>query len=46
VSVWREFLSAARSGDTEAMELARMHGIQLLAGEVQLAMTMAQSDIM
>lgn len=46
VPVWREFLLAARSGDTEAIELARMHGIQLLAGEVQLAMTMLQNDIM
>ena len=42
VAVWREFLLAARSGDAEAIELARMHGIQLLAGEVQLAVTLLQ----
>jgi len=37
VHVWREFLSAARSGDVGAIESARMHGIQLLAGELQSA---------
>jgi len=37
VPVWREFLTAARSGDVAAIEAARMHGIQLLAGEFQLA---------
>jgi hypothetical protein len=38
VPVWREFLMAARSGDATAIEAARMHGIQLLAGELQSAM--------
>ena len=37
VSVWREFLSAARSGDVAAIQSARMHGIQLLAGGLQAA---------
>jgi hypothetical protein len=35
VDIWREFLTAARSGDAAAIESARMHGIQLLAGEFQ-----------
>ena len=39
VHVWREFLTAARSGDAAAIESARMHGIQLLAGEQQSALT-------
>jgi hypothetical protein len=39
VRVWRVFLMAARSGDVPAMQLSRMHGIQLLAGELQSAMT-------
>lgn len=38
VPVWREFLMAARSGDVAAIESARMHGIQLLAGELQSAL--------
>lgn len=38
VPVWREFLLAARSGDMAAIESARMHGIQLLAGELQSAL--------
>ena len=38
VPVWREFLLAARSGDGAAIESARMHGIQLLAGELQSAL--------
>ncbi len=46
VAIWRDFLLAARSGDTQEIELAHMHGIQLLAGEVQLATTLLQSDIM
>jgi len=37
VPVWREFLTAASSGDVAAIESARMHGIQLLAGEFQVA---------
>jgi hypothetical protein len=37
VPIWREFLIAARSGDMAAIESARMHGIQLLAGDFQLA---------
>lgn len=46
IAVWRDFLLAAGSGDAEAIELSRMHGIQLLAGEVQMAMTLFQSDVM
>jgi len=38
VPVWREFLTAARSGDAAAIESAHMHGIQLLAGELQSAL--------
>jgi hypothetical protein len=38
VHIWREFLTAARSGDVAAIESARMHGIQLLAGELQSAL--------
>jgi len=37
VPVWREFLTAAKSGEVAAIESARMHGIQLLAGEFKLA---------
>jgi hypothetical protein len=35
VRVWRTFLMAARSGDLTDIQQARMHGIQLLAGEFQ-----------
>ena len=35
IQVWREFLIAARSGDADALELARMHGLQLLAAEAR-----------
>ncbi len=38
VHLWREFLTAARSGDVASIESTRMHGIQLLAGEFQAAM--------
>jgi hypothetical protein len=38
VHIWRDFLTAARSGDAAAIESARMHGIQLLAGELQSAL--------
>jgi hypothetical protein len=37
VPIWREFLSAASSGDVASIESTRMHGIQLLAGELQSA---------
>jgi hypothetical protein len=38
VNIWREFLTAAGSGDAAAIETARMHGIQLLAGELHSAL--------
>jgi hypothetical protein len=37
VKVWREMLLAAASGEVVALENARMHGLQLLAGEVRAA---------
>jgi hypothetical protein len=37
VKVWRELLLAAASGEAVALENARMHGLQLLAGEVRAA---------
>jgi hypothetical protein len=37
VKVWRELLLAAASGEVVALENARMHGLQLLAGEVRAA---------
>jgi hypothetical protein len=37
VKVWRELLLAAASGEIIALENARMHGLQLLAGEFRLA---------
>jgi hypothetical protein len=33
--VWRELLEAGISGDTHALEMARMHGVQLLAMELK-----------
>ncbi len=35
IQVWREFLVAARLGEGAALELARMHGVQLLAAELR-----------
>ncbi len=35
VPVWRELLVAARAGEGAALELARMHGLQLLAAEMR-----------
>ena len=35
VQVWREFLTTARLGEGTALELARMHGVQLLAAELR-----------
>jgi hypothetical protein len=37
VKVWRELLLAAGSGEVVALENSRMHGLQLLAGEVRAA---------
>jgi hypothetical protein len=37
VKVWREMLLAASSGDSLALERARMHGLQLLAAEARAA---------
>ena len=37
VKVWRELLLAAASGEVVALENARMHGLQLLAGEFRTA---------
>jgi hypothetical protein len=37
VKVWRELLLAAASGEVVALENVRMHGLQLLAGEVRAA---------
>jgi hypothetical protein len=37
VKVWRELLLAAGSGEVVALENARMHGLQLLAGEFRTA---------
>lgn len=37
VKVWRELLQAAASGEVVALENARMHGLQLLAGEFRSA---------
>jgi hypothetical protein len=37
VRLWRDLLLAAASGDGRALERARMHGLQLLAGEVRSA---------
>jgi hypothetical protein len=37
VKVWRQMLLAAASGEVVALENARMHGLQLLAGEVRAA---------
>lgn len=37
VKVWRELLLAAASGEVVALENARMHGLQLLAGEFRAA---------
>jgi hypothetical protein len=37
VKVWRELLLAAASGEVVALQNARMHGLQLLAGEVRAA---------
>lgn len=35
--VWRELLLAAASGETRALELARLHGLTMLAAEARLA---------
>ena len=35
VQVWREFLVTAQLGEGKALELARMHGLQLLAAELR-----------
>jgi hypothetical protein len=35
VRVWRELLSAASTGDSVALERARMHGLQLLAADMR-----------
>lgn len=35
VKIWREFLTSAISGDAMALEVARLHGVQLLASEIR-----------
>lgn len=35
--VWRELLTAAASGETRSLELARLHGLTMLAAEARLA---------
>lgn len=39
VQVWRELLIAAASGETPALERARLRGLTLLAAETRLALT-------
>ncbi len=45
VRFWRELLRSAASGEAEAMEGARMHGVQLLAADTRAGPTQAFDQV-